>query len=803
MASLGNMYPNLPGMLVEFKDGGQALKFDQSEVDTDSMLILGTAVDGVVMEPIAVDDNTAELIFGSELKDNGAPNGSTLIRAFKEARANGCQDIRLMRITGKEASVTIKAPSETIEEVKRVDENLGYTLGNTVTEITLDGTGIVKESVVVVAKGKQLDAKLVNVVIGHDGVCKVTIAENACDAGSIVVVEYDYSREVAVSDNNLELGSERELYLSATPVEGSIVVKKASTQEVVDAGNYTITGKKIVLSEPVSLLSLDAETTKKSSKAKAAVMTLAEEETLYMVEYRTVVEGSHVESASKLGVQFAATTGEQKVVLSGNLRSKDELSLYMDNTLVLDNTTYRVDLELNAIFLKKEYFAKDSKISVSYFVAEEKTIEKEIKIISLFGGEVYNEAKIEVINYTGDGGVSTKAVRLTKPSVKLATGEAPLIFTADAFETFGELVEAINTYSSLFKAETNVPYELTSKLVYTESYFRGGNNGIDATKEELYEALSGKRNALGYLEKQGAYQILENYQVDWVVPAGVYADDKLLDRNKDFAYELALFCAINSTRNKSVYGAIPMKPLQDTSLASVQAHAKYLASFENKYFMKDARGSVITDGNGNPIDLGKFISVIAGPTVTINHNVLSLREANGAVAYVAYNTVLLPQSAPTNKRMTGTTGVKYNFSNAQLNDIVGNRLVCFGKKFSARGQVLSGAYIVDGPTSARAGSEYGRLSTLKVMREVTDQVREVADPFIGEANTIEQRNALSAAISKRLDLLITNGVMLDYSFNLVATQTDQVLGQASLELGIVAPQELRKITTVMGLKQGA
>lgn len=800
MASLGNMYPNLPGMLVEFKDGGQALKFDQTEVNTDSMLILGTAVDGVVMEPVAVDDNTAELIFGSELKANGAPNGSTLIRAFKEARANGCQDIRLMRITGKEACATIKAPSEVVEEVKRVDENLGYTTGNAVTEITLEGKGVIKESVVVIAKGKQLDAKLVDVNIALD-VCKVTIAENACDAGSIIAIEYAYSKEVEVSDKNLELGSERELYLSATPVEGSVVVKKANG-DVIEPIGYTVIGKKVVLNEPVTLLSLDADTSKKS-KAKAAVMTLAEEETLYLVEYKTIVDGSSIETADKLGVQFTAESGEQKVALSGNLRSKDELSLYINNTLVLDNTSYRVDLELNAVFLKKEYFAKDNKISVSYFVAEELTVDKEIKIISLFGGDVYNEAKIEVINYTGDGVTPTKAVRLTKPSSKLATGETPLVFTADAFETFGELVEAINSYSGLFKAETNVPNELTSKLVYTESYFRGGNNGIDVSKEELYEALSGKRDALGYLEKQGAYQILENYQVDWVVPVGVYADDKLLDRNKDFAYELALFCAINSTRNKSVYGAIPMKPLQDTSLASVQAHAKYLASFENKYFMKDNRGSVITDGNGNPIDLGKFISVIAGPTVTINHSVLSLREANGAVAYVAYNTVLLPQSAPTNKRMTGTTGVKYNFSNAQLNDIVGNRLVCFGKKFSARGQVLTGAYIVDGPTSARSGSEYGRLSTLKVMREVTDQVREVADPFIGEANTIEQRNALSAAISKRLDLLITNGVMLDYSFNLVATQTDQVLGQASLELGIVAPQELRKITTVMGLKQGS
>lgn len=798
MASLGNMYPNLPGMLVEFKDGGQVLKFDQTEVDTDSMLILGTAIDGPIMEPVAVDDSTSELLFGSELKANGAPNGSTLMRAFKEAKANGCQDIRLMRITGKEASVTIKAQDEVVEEVNRIDENLGYVQGNEETEITLEGKGIIKDSVTVIAKGKPLSNKVVDVDVTLD-VCKVTIAKDACDAGSIISVEYDYSKEVSTTDKDLELGTQREIYLNYDPIEGSVVVKKSLDSEVIDAGNYTITGRKIVFNEPVTLLN----EVKKSVKSKAiATLEFTAEDTKFLVEYKYLEKGSDVETEDKLKVQFTAKTGEQKLNLTGKLKSKDELSLYIDGTLVLDKTSYNVDIESNTVSLKKEYFTRDCEISSSYFIAEKKVLKKEIKITSLFGGNVYNESKIEVMDYT-NGLIPVKAVRLSKPISKLSTGEVPLIFTADNFETFGELVEAINTYSAIFKAETNVPNEPTSNLVYTESYFRGGDNGIDVSKEELFEALSGKRDSLGYLEKQGAYQILENYQVDWVVPVGVYADDKLLDRNKDFAYELALFCAINSTRNKSVYGAIPMKPLQDTSLASVQSHAKYLSSFKNQYFMKDNRGSVITDGSGNPIDLGKFISIIAGPTVTINHSVLSLRDANGAVAYVAYNTALLPQSAPTNKRMTGSTGVKYNFSNAQLNEIVGNRLVCFGKKFSARGQVLAGAYIVDGPTCARVGSEYGRLSTLKVLREVSDQIREVADPFIGEANSIEQRNALSAAISKRLDLLVTGGVVIDYSFNLVATQTDQVLGQASLELGIVAPQELRKITTVMGLKQGS
>lgn len=805
MANLGNMYPNLPGMLVEFKDGGQALKFDEVDVNTDSMLILGTAEDGPVMEPVAVDENTAELLFGSELKSNGAPNGSTLIRGFKEAKACGCQDIRLMRITGSEAKTVIKAPSEEIDLDIRVDENVGYTTGNEETVLSLLGIGVKKDSVEVTAKGRKIDSKLITVDTDEvTSKTSVMVAENACDAGAVLAVTYNYEREEDKTDTGLILSAEKQLVLSKVPVKDSVKVRKVGSEDYIESSLFTVEGRTITLLEGSE--TQDAVVGKTVAGKTVAGKTPSPAKTsagdTYIVEYKFMKTGEETENVDDKGNGLLSKTGEQKVVLSGFPKDQNSISLYIENTLVLDKGAYKVDLDDNCLILKKEYFGADLPISVSYYATKKEVVNKEIAITSLFGGDVYNEAKIEVLDLKDENGLAvTKAVRLTKPSSKLGSGEAPLVFTSYNFETFGELVEAINTYSGIFKAETKTPDEKTTDLIYAETYFRGGDNGINVTKDELFEALSGKRDANSLLEKQGAYQLLENYQVDWITPLGVYADDKLLDKNKDFAYELALFCSINSFRNKTIFGAIPMKPLQDTSLASVQSHAKYLANFSNQYFMKDNRGSVIVDGSGNPIDLGKFISLIAGPTVTVNHQSYSLKDGLGTVAYIAANTVMLPQSAPTNKRIKGTTGIKYNFSDAQLNEIAKNRMVCFGRKYSTRGQVLDGAYIVDGPTCARSGSEYARLSTLKVMREVADQTREVADPYIGEANTIEQRNALSAALSKRYDALVTSGVIIDYSFNLVATQQDQVLGQASLELGIVAPQELRKITTVMGLKR--
>lgn len=774
MASLGNLYPNLPGMLVEFKDGGSSLRFDSNDVNTDSMIILGTAVDGPYMEPVAVSIDTAELVFGSDTNSNGTPNGSTLIHAFKQAYEAGCRDIRLMRISGSVATNVIEtAAVSTADKVRIDEEDIEYIAGNdeTVIDLVVDRNGVA-EDIRVYAKGKRVAASFYSV---DSSLKKVTLKADSCDAGSTIEVKYKElienthtkkyeivnlgSGEIGFDMSDLD--SYKKLYKGTnTEINSDLYEENGGIVKVVGSG----------LSDPE--LALGKKVT---------------------VEYTTI------ETNSK-SVKKMAATSYQEVRIAKTPIDGTEPILYVNEAKVLDKDAF--NYASGVIYVDKSKFKKGQSISVSYFVLDTKDdVKSTITLESYFAGEVYNEGEVTVEkmqNSTGqDIGVK---VTITKPESKLAAGEAPQVYTSIDYPTFGLLVEAINEKNGTYKASTLDEDELTENLVVSSAYFSDGDDGLNLSKDELFECLSGIRDAEGYIVKQGAYQLLENYQVDTVVPVGVYADDVLMDKHQNFAYELALFCAISSYKNKTTNGAIAMKPLRDTSLAGIQKHAKYLANYHNEYYMLDNAGSPIVDQNGDKMDLGKFISVVAGPGIMFNHTVKSLREANPAVMYMAYNSTLQPQSAPTNKRVTGSTGLKYNFSNSQLNDIVGNRMVTFGLKYSSTGQALGGAFCIDGPTAARPGSEYARLTTIKVIRDVADAMREVADPYIGEANTIEQRNALSAAISKRLDLLVENGVILDYSFNLVATAQDQLLGQASLELGIVAPQELRKITSIIGLK---
>ena len=770
MASLGNLYPNLPGMLVEFKDGGQALRFNDVETNTDSLLLLGTSIDGPVMEPIAVDIDTVELLLGSDVKSNGVPNGSTLLHAFRQAYDAGCQDIRVMRISGEQAVAQISAADEVIVSQKRKDENLTVVQGNDATILTLTGKGINSGSIRVFAKGLELTSGF-----SYDPSSrKVTIQKNVCDAGSSITVKYEYTEQVNATPETLTVSKNSTVKTYKPVIDGTLVVKKG--KEVVASENYTVLGNVITFT---------------------GVVVEGDE---VVVEYKFEQIGFASENGSGKNL-FVAATSPQVIKLS-EVPMENSTVLYVDDARVLNSQAFSVDATAKTITIKKEYFKMGQVLSVSYYVQLEEVVERTIDLTSIFAGDVYNTGTVEVRNLEDSvGSVIGKTIIITKPESKVSTTELPQEYSSFDYPTFAELVDAINNNNSVYRASTKTPNVLTSELRPSSTYFSGGDNGVNISKAKMFECLSGTRDENGYLVKHGAYQLLENYQVDWVVPVGVYADDELLDRHQNFAYELALFCAVLSYKNKSTYGMIATKPLMDTSLAGVQAHAKYLSKLNTDYFMRDENGTVIRDSQGNPIDLGKFISVVAGPTPKINYNVASLKEGNPAILYAALNTVLQPQSAPTNKKLTGCTGLKYTFSNSQLNDIVGNKIVVFGTKYARNGSISDGAVVIDGPTSARFNSEYTRLTTVKVMRAVSDSVREVADPFIGEANTIEQRNALSAAISKRLDLLVEKGVLIEYSFNLVATTMDQLLGQAKLELAIVAPQELRRITTVIGLKK--
>ena len=785
MAGMTNQYPNLPGHLVEFKDGGLALRSDISAVQTDSVLLLGTAVDGPVMEPVAIDINTLETVFGKEINANGAPNGSTLVKAAKELYENGVRDIRLMRVTGTRAKASLKKTPETLTTVETSTEELGYAEGNDLTTIQLQNGTIVQASTKVYAKGVLITGGVT--VNETDG--QVILAPNVCDAGASLQVQYDHYRTTEVVKETHLLDEETSLELAYEP-KGAIHVFVGGL-EIAEAG-YQVTDRTVKITT-------------------YAVGNPAQAGDEIEVDYTGITTDVFHATESGDGVTpyTAATSLQSKTI--AHTPVSGSVHVYVNGVEMTNPIAFIVDATAKVVKLEKKFYPIGSQIAVTYGYEDVQLVERNIEISSYFAGEVYNQSTViveDILDTNGD--VAGKTVKIIKPlSKRKQVVEQPMVFTSIDYPTFGQLVEAINgDYSNgVYRAQTVFPDALVSELVSNLAEggadgvnFIGGDNGITTDKTKLFEALSGVRDSEGFVSVQGAYQLLEDYQTDWVVPLGVYADDVLPGRYQNFAYELGLFCTVLSYRSKITLGAIDVRPATDTSLAGIQAHANKLANMPNTYLMRDEVGNIIIDNDGKPIDLGSFLTVVGSPEPVYQSRALGRSYGSPAVAYVGLNAVIPVHSAPTNKRLAGVRGLRYRLSNPQMNAILGNRIVVFKTKFDQQGSNAGAAYVVDGITSAAVGSDYARLTTTKVIRETVDQIRDVSEPYIGEANTTEQMNALSAAISKRLGLLKEKGVILDYDFIVTSSVQDQVLGQARIELTIVPPQELRRITTVVGLK---
>lgn len=785
--AITNLYPNLPGHLVEFKDGGLRLTTSETQTGYDkSLLILGTAFDGPVNEPVKIDETTVSQLFGSEVNENGYPNGATLVKYAKQAFKNGFGDVRCMRVTGSQAYAEIDKTVEEKTEVLDAETINEIAKGTEVPTFTIDHVPMVSGSMVV------KDEKDMTVGTSEDlfgGVITLLglVSKNATLSVSykyhdITAVTKDGTAPIAVSDT-VDIPELANLYVTpryAGEFPESAVVKTdgpvvtAGTVTLVEGTDYAITGTSI------EFLTAQADP--------------------YKVEF-------YVTNPTDVNTTVSLSDSDQVIELAET--PKDGTVVVKQNGIVMDAATYTVDADAKTVALKAGSFTVNGMITIDYKY-EKTTVNKESIIVrSIYGGSVYKEASVTITEVTNDEGESGRRFLFIKPeSKKYGAGDKPFYFDSFNVPTVGALAQALKDYelNNVFEIIYDDEDMPTNDFPAVSTMLgNGGEDGVVVTNNEMYEALSGKRDAEGYLITQGAYQILENYHVDYVYPAGVYADSKqTVNKYSDFHQELCLLCAVLTYRTKMTHGFIDVKPNSNTTLIGIQNHVDKLKNLPNMHYMRDQEGNDIVDKEGNKMDIGWYTSLVVGPEPIMISDKMGTYFGSPAIAYAALCASLKPQSAPTNKALPGVRGMKYKFSNKQMNDLVGNRMVCFKlKNEGATATASSTPYVVDGMTAGAPDCDYARISTVKVVTDVVDQIREVSDPFLGEPNTIEQRNALSALIGKRLGALIETGEILFYEFEVNATIQQVLLGECTIALTLVCPMELRKITTVVALRAAA
>lgn len=208
-----------------------------------------------------------------------------------------------------------------------------------------------------------------------------------------------------------------------------------------------------------------------------------------------------------------------------------------------------------------------------------------------------------------------------------------------------------------------------------------------------------------------------------------------------------------------------------------------------------ATSNEYADGTGlSPaVDIGRYISVVmAWPILFTPVDATGFGYiATGAPVYAGFVSQLAPHSAPTNKVLPGIASA-FRLSKSRMDDLVSVHYVVFTPR-------ERGTIVVDAPTAATSSSDYTRLTTVRIVQETIDRLRDVLTPFLGEGITTPQLNAMQTTTDRVLTDLIKEGFLQRAEASVSASAVERVQGKANLDLLLVPAFELRQIFITVSL----
>lgn len=232
-------------------------------------------------------------------------------------------------------------------------------------------------------------------------------------------------------------------------------------------------------------------------------------------------------------------------------------------------------------------------------------------------------------------------------------------------------------------------------------------------------------------------------------------------------------------RSHPCFAVMGVKPWVGGTESMTAQEIKTHIQFSN---LIDRNSTINDDANGE--NTGYYVSVVAAELRPIG-----LPEefgwTNGACHYAGFVSNLKANSAPTAKKLYGVNGVRYSLNRTQLDTLSSDKgLVPVGFDF-ARNPLW-----IDGTTFGKETSDYVRLSTLRIVYETIRMVRDVAQGFIGEPATTDNRNAFETAITSRLRSFQLTGGLIGSDFVVTYIPRQNL---ANVDLVLQPAYELRNI----------
>ena len=183
------------------------------------------------------------------------------------------------------------------------------------------------------------------------------------------------------------------------------------------------------------------------------------------------------------------------------------------------------------------------------------------------------------------------------------------------------------------------------------------------------------------------------------------------------------------------------------------------------------------------VNAGHLVSVV-GTEVHILGAPLSWGWSNGACAYAASVVRLDSWSSTTGKPVFNVDRVRYNPTRSQLETMTEKGIVPVQIDFSRSPRW------VDGLTFAKEASDYGRLTTVRIVFDAVKLVRSIAQSYIGETMSIDRQQAFQTQISSAMQSMQRLGALNNADFRVVYAPRDN---KASVDLALTPAFELREV----------
>lgn len=200
------------------------------------------------------------------------------------------------------------------------------------------------------------------------------------------------------------------------------------------------------------------------------------------------------------------------------------------------------------------------------------------------------------------------------------------------------------------------------------------------------------------------------------------------------------------------------------------------------------------DKNGNLIDIGAYIHVVADVAILANgfKNGYAANLANYAAGYTSG---LDEKNNLTNKPVKASQLWKPNSVQLDAADDIGVNFL----RFKGNGNL---PVFTHGQTAATNASDYKNLLRQRIKGLVVDTLRVTADPFIGTSSIDGlQLQALQTSLTNKLMILQKRGYLSRFSFTVTTTPAEQRIGHANIDITFNPADELVQLNASVAISR--